>query len=600
MKKVSALALASLMLISASSAWSAIEAVKVEGNKTVVTDHILNVVQTKKGEEPDQSKINDDSRRIYEMGYFDTVDAKIDTAVNGDETVTFMVKENPVIQDITFKGNTIYKDNDLKKLMFSKPGMVFNHLFFQNDLQRLRDKFQSDGYVMTSVKDVSFENGHVVVQLGEARVGEIVIQGNKITKTDVIRRYFPIKTGDLFNATTLRMSIARVRSLGFLDDVTVGFEPTDNEDVVNLIVNVREKKSASLMFSLSYGSSTGWGGGIQYKEANLAGRGISAEAGYEKGNYTNYWVRVADNYMDRHHFGWKVGFYRNEDEKLAYRYRRYDRFYYDEKRTGAYIGFGRKFGHDEKYSWYLTADWHHSTINKKKYAKKNQELLGPYYDEIIQKYYLDKDALNSKVFTTTLEVTRDNTDKYAPYAKGDRESIGIEKAWPIFGSQWNYMKYWGEVAYYRPIEGLRDYITLGMTDERPALLALRLRAAGSHGNVPMSEQYMIGGPNTVRGYPSGYERGNKMLLGNIEFRVPIDDNVSLVAFYDIGRVWNEAEGDPAVMSQTEGKINRWLMSPGIGVRVNTPIGMIRLDVAQGKTVTGKSQVEYHFGFGEMF
>ena len=600
MKKLSSLVALCLVTMSASGAWAdVLKDITITGNSSVKTEQIKNMLTLKSGDELDSSKAQADSKRIYDMGYFETVDAKVTSNADGTQSLEYVVKENPIIQDITFSGNTIYKAEDLTKLMFSKPGTVFNNLFFQNDLQRLRDKFQYDGYVMTRIKDVQMQDGHVHVTLGEAKVGEVIIQGNKRTKTHVIARYFPIKTGDLFNAIQLRHSISRVRQLGFLDDVTVGFEPTDDPDVVNLVVNVREKKSASIMLSLSYGSSSGFGGGASYRESNMSGLGQNVEVGFEKGSYTNYWARWSDDYMDKDHYSWKAGFYRNEDEELVYRYRRYDRFVYDEVRQGGYIGLGRKFGSDEKYSWYLTADWHSSKISTAKYTAHNNKLNGGYGD-LVRDYYLKKDALNSKVFSTTLEVTRDNTDRYLPYPKGDRETVGVEKAWKVLGSSWDYTKYWAQATYYAPQDWVRDSLGLkGITDETPAILALRLRAGGSSGDIPLSEQYTLGGANTVRGYTSGYERGDKMVLANAELRVPIDENVSVVAFYDVGRVWNDLPGDPFVEAQKR-TTSRWLTSPGLGVRVNTPIGNVRIDVARGTDVNGKTQTEYHFGFGEMF
>jgi outer membrane protein insertion porin family len=78
-----------------------------------------------------------------------------------------------------------------------------------------------------------------------------------------------------------------------------------------------------------------------------------------------------------------------------------------------------------------------------------------------------------------------------------------------------------------------------------------------------------------------------MLLGNFELRVPMDKNFSLVAFYDIGRSWRK-EGDTASFGSEMGS------SPGFGVRINTPLGNLRLDYATG------DEGRFHFGFGELF
>ncbi|MGI6076529.1 MAG: BamA/OMP85 family outer membrane protein, partial [Pyramidobacter sp.] len=487
-------------------------------------------------------------------------------------------------------GNTVYKEEKLKKLLFTQPGMTFNRIFFRNDIQRLREKFQADGYVMTRVQDVQVEDGVVVVSIVEPRINDIIIQGNKRTKTYVIRRNIPLKDGDLFNSTLLRHSITKLRNLGFFEDVNVGFEPVEGRDDVDIILTVQEKRSASLVFSVSYGSSSGFGGGVSFRESNLNGRAQVFEAGFDVGDYKNYWISLSDPYMNRKTFSWKIGAYQREDDDLTYREdegegSRNDVFEYDEKRLGGYIGFGRKFGKSEMYSWYLTTDWHKSKISWTGPAgglSREQSLAK--FDEIVT-----KDSLNSKVFTTTLEISRSNVDKYLSYPKGDRETIGVEKAWEFLGGEWDYTKYWSEAVAYVPVKGLEDYIDLGQTEDRPIILAFRVRAGFSSGEIPLSERYSLGGANSLRGYESGYFKGHEMFLGNAELRIPVDENFSLVVFYDIGRAWNK---DSASHSSFD--LNDLEDSPGVGVRVKTPLGNIRLDVAKG------DETQFHFGFGEMF
>ena len=296
--------------------------------------------------------------------------------------------------------------------------------------------------------------------------------------------------------------------------------------------------------------------------------------------------------MDKKTFSWKIGAYKREDDELTYRYNngnkvRFNAFKYNEKRTGAYVGFGRKFGRDEKYSWFLTADWHKSKIDYygPSFSGTREDMTSKDWFD----YIVTQDSLDSKVFSTTLEISRNNIDKYLSYPKGDRETIGIEHAWRALGGEWNYTKYWAEAVGYIPIRGLEDWIDLGQTEDRPIILALRVRAGFSSGSIPLSERYSLGGANSIRGYESGDFRGHEMFLGNVELRIPIDENISIVAFYDTGMAWNKT-------SQENGKFDfsDLVDSPGIGVRVKTPLGNIRVDVAKG------DETQFHFGFGEMF
>lgn len=587
-KLLKTVTLAALFFCLGGAAWAAtVAALRVEGNNEIVTEHILRAVKTRVGDELNQQTVMDDIQAIYDLGFFSYVDAK--AQVDGNDLIlTYVVSENPTITDIRFLGNTIYKEDKLKKLLFTQPGMIFNRVFFKNDIQRLRERFQADGYVMTRVQDVQIEDGVVTVILVEPRIHSIIIQGNRRTKSYVIRRNIPMKDGDLFNATYLRHSMTRLRNLGFFEDVNVGFEPVEDSDDVDIIVTVKEKRSASLIFSVSYGSSSGLGGGVSFHESNLGGRARVFEIGFDRGDYKNYWVSLSDPYMDKKTFSWKIGAYKREDEELTYRYndgnrRRFNAFEYDEKRTGVYAGFGKKFGHDEMFSWFLTADWHKSKIEY--YGR-----AGGFSNAESQAWFnrvVDEDSVDSKVFSTTLEISRNNVDKYLSYPKGDRQTIGVEQAWEVLGGEWDYTKYWVELVGYFPIKGLEDWIDLGQTEDRPIILALRARAGTSSGTIPLSERYSLGGANTIRGYESGDFKGHEMFLGNVELRIPIDENVTLVAFYDTGMAWNKNEGGKFGFDDL-------VDSPGLGVRVKTPLGNLRFDIAKG------DETEFHFGFGEMF
>ncbi|MFA5674835.1 MAG: BamA/TamA family outer membrane protein, partial [Thermovirgaceae bacterium] len=88
---------------------------------------------------------------------------------------------------------------------------------------------------------------------------------------------------------------------------------------------------------------------------------------------------------------------------------------------------------------------------------------------------------------------------------------------------------------------------------------------------------------TLRGYRDNLFSGSEMALGNVELRVPIQESISIVAFYDIGMA-----SDGSVFSDL-------VSGYGFGVRVRTPMGNMRLDFAEGEYET-----RTHFGFGEMF
>jgi outer membrane protein assembly factor BamA len=121
--------------------------------------------------------------------------------------------------------------------------------------------------------------------------------------------------------------------------------------------------------------------------------------------------------------------------------------------------------------------------------------------------------------------------------------------------------------------------------------------------VPPEQRFYAGGPNDVRGFErnelgpvvyvvpesevdrtGGTDRGinpdsvqvsatggNTLAIGNVELRVPspvFGSRLRLAAFVDAGGAWQRGERDPVIR-----------VTPGVGIRLATPLGPARLDVA---------------------
>ena len=121
--------------------------------------------------------------------------------------------------------------------------------------------------------------------------------------------------------------------------------------------------------------------------------------------------------------------------------------------------------------------------------------------------------------------------------------------------------------------------------DKKIVLELRTRAGlvdnyGDSDYVPVYERFYAGGAASIRGYrersvspsdpvtndPIG---GESMLIGNVEVTFPVfKDIIKGAVFYDAGNVWEDI-GDFASGGYKYGA--------GVGVRVKTPIGPLKLD-----------------------
>jgi len=124
--------------------------------------------------------------------------------------------------------------------------------------------------------------------------------------------------------------------------------------------------------------------------------------------------------------------------------------------------------------------------------------------------------------------------------------------------------------------------------------------------VPIYVRYFLGGDNTVRGFkkheigPWGLDDegneervgGNRLIRGNAEIRFPIYSSFGGVLFYDTGANWINEDGFRREYVR-EGA--------GIGLRVATPIGPLRLDYGwKLDRESGESAGEFYLTIGSAF
>ncbi len=549
-----------------------VTSVGVSGNPNIATEYILNVVDTKPGTTLSRDRILSDIEAIYNQGFFSFVDADFSDE-GGGVSVTFTVQENPVIESISFTGNTLYTSDQLMKEVFSQEGTVFNRQFFRNDLDRIQEKYHKDGYVMVRVSDVQISGGNIYVTILEPRVKDVMIQGNTKTKTYVIRRELKLEEGDIFNVTKFRHQLGKLQGLGYFEDVNVAFDvPEDDDSIVDLILTVKEKRTASVGLNLGYGTESGLSGGLTYSDTNLGGRGLNLEVGFNAGDESTYWATLSSPYMDAHTYGWRFGArYRTYDERYYYRQGR-RQFDFDERTLSLFAGIGKKFS-NEDWSWFLT-------LRREDAEYTNVQRAIPGYIDDLTMW----DGVNQ---TVELQLTWDKRDEYAPYSKGFVWDTNLEQAVKVLGGEYDYLKYWTQARLYVPLNSvLEGFADIGGTwsDENPFLLAARVRVGSSTvDELPAFARYSLGGMNTLRGYNSRSFEGSNFYLGNFELRVPVASAVSLVGFYDIGNAdvtmdWSNYHDDY-----------------GLGVRVKTPFGNLRIDYAKGE-----DENRTYFGFGEMF
>jgi hemolysin activation/secretion protein len=89
---------------------------------------------------------------------------------------------------------------------------------------------------------------------------------------------------------------------------------------------------------------------------------------------------------------------------------------------------------------------------------------------------------------------------------------------------------------------MRGYLGLG----RLAVLALRGQITRASASLPLSEQPLLGGTESLRGYRAGVRAGDSMTALSAELRVPVASPVRYArmgarTFVDLGTTWDANE-----------------------------------------------------------
>ncbi|MDD3656631.1 MAG: BamA/TamA family outer membrane protein [Atribacterota bacterium] len=545
-----------------------ITAIVVRDNEHIDTKFIVSLISSNIGDLFSKDKVQADMKAIFDLGYFQDVQVKLEPFRDGYRVV-FQVKENAIIEDIVIEGSTILADQEIKDVMVLSKGQVFSQKILQNDLDRISQLYKERGLILAQVEEIDFNQntGVLLIKLAEGIIEEVRISGNEKTVDKVIRREINIESGELFDFSKVKESLQEVYNLGFFEDVSMRLEPGSEEHLIVVVIEVKEKSTG--LFGGGGGYSTGEGlfAYASIKESNLFGRGQSIEAKLEVGTRTTYSFSFYEPWLGNTptFFGLDV----------------YDSFMevnkkidgidskYEMERIGGKLTFGREFKEHFKVGLELkTEDASYNLIS------------GQLPDNI-------QEGLTNSFRPILIYDTRD--DRFNP-TEGWYGTASIQNAGGILGGDYDYRKYDLDLRTYLSTdifeEDRADDTTITSTINQ-GVLAMRMVVGVGDTSLPSFAKYEVGGLGTIRGYEYKEFSGDTSLIFNIEYRFPLADNLQAVIFADWGNAWDFGESI-AIGDLKFGK--------GVGIRFDTFLGPISIDYGFGEDEEGKA----YFSIGHTF
>lgn len=524
--------------------------IKVRGASLVNSKDIMAVVFSRVGDNILEEKIKGDLKAIYAMGFFSDVNVTFEAKNNGS-MVVFLVKENPIVNQIVFSGNSIYGTAELNAVIKTQTGYMLNFNTMRDDIETINDLYKSNGYTMARVTDVDTDNdtGIITFKIVEGKVEAIQLEGNEQTLDYVILREMKTKAGSVYNEDVFKKDLRKVFNLGFFSEVNPIFEPGTSPDLVVIKLKITETRSSTINFGGGYGEREGWFGFTDLSINNLFGTGqgvlIRGQSGQQLSTYqlryTNPWF-------------WPEKLGANHSLTLR-RWYTIGQDFYLTNQDGIYNGA------DASLSKPLFDNFSIAYTLGSEYVK-------PYGAGTFEAYQSD---------TIGATLSYDTRDFWLNPKDGKYITLGVKQGWKFTTNTSSFFKLVGDYNVFRSV----------ITNN---ILAFHLGAGSGFGDIPLGEEFWAGGANTVRGYyVSEAKHGTRRLIMNAEYRLDFSDLFQGVFFYDWGNAWNNGAPDAAA----------FLAGWGPGVRVTTPMGPIRLDygVPVNKTF---SEGIMHFSIGQAF
>lgn len=525
--------------------------------------------------------VKSDMRRQYlDAGFLDvSIDGPKKIRTGNTYHITADINEGPVykVGEVSLEGVTLFPESMILNALPLKPGQTAGLTAIDAARTAVREFFVARGYVDTRVQMSTYpdetraETVNLVLSVKEGvltNVRNILIRGNTSTKDKVIRREILLNPGEIYDGVLAERSQRRLKNLGYFSDVR-NYDITVDEDTRDLVYELEEKSTGSLMFGAGFSSIDNLIGMFEISQSNFdisnlrnfRGAGqkarltlqVSADATDLEASFIEPW------FLDRRLAFETLGFLRNRSFNE-----------YDERRGGATVGLAKHVPWVGRIGLAYTLQ----------HIRLSDVIDDPFHladaPETAFRFTDEDDAY--LLGSLRLSWTYDTRDNPMIPQSGTRATAYLTVYNSVLASDYDLYEIDWRWRNYQPL-WYGHVISF----------SARASTIDAYGNdtVPISSRYFLGGGRNARGFkyrnigPKAlYDEGDgtsfrpvggqSLLDASIEYTIPILKVLRFGIFYDIGNVWTDAY---------DFDLSEYASSVGAGLRLDIPGFPIRLDYA---------------------
>ena len=505
------------------------------------------------------SLLNEDIEQIelyyHQNGYLQAMvldySAIIDSLKRrADISIVLEEGEVTLVEGISIFGNHAFSDSVLLKLFKVTSGSPLSKSKIEKGILRVLNFYAENGYIEAEAEselNINSDLNRAIVDIvieenSQYKIGELTIQGLERTRKNVVERELLFEPGQIIDYSKLLNSQRKLYLTGLFKSVFIRPVESLDSNTKNILIEVKELEFREFSINAGYGSVEKARSKIGFSNINIKGTALkfstSARISYInrmlEANISNPWTFNTP---------WKT------DASLLTEYRREPgyRLY----RTGGKLSCGRTIFEKIRAIVFLRVE--------------NSRLTDIKTTEILEEN-------NPRLRSFGNTIIRDTRNNLFNATNGTFIEISSEYAGLFFG---------GTNTFTRVNTRYNRYLPAG----RYFVLAIALEIGwmnsrkGGLSNIPLNERFYAGGPNSIRGLKyrmagprdiSGNPSGGRLKIAAnlLELRFGIYKMLGGALFLDIGNVYQAPE---------DFRISTLRYSPGIGIRLNTPIGLGRLD-----------------------
>jgi outer membrane protein insertion porin family len=581
-----------------------------------LTAKIRQVLTVKTGQPTTRAQLEQNLNAIRALGAFSAVEIVPEDTAKGVR-LSFVVAPYGVLNQVAIEtlpanSSTVLKQADIDRIFQPQYGKPLNAVELQAAIKQLNQLYQTQGYNLAQVVDVKelTPDGKLSIVIAEGLIEDVQVrfinkEGSLVddkkqpfkgtTRPFIITREAELKPGKIFNRATAEKDLRRIYGLGLFDDVRVSFAPGTDPAKVILQLNVLERKTSSILAGGGISSTNGVFGSVTYNQLNVGGNAQKLGAEIQVGslstlyniNFTDPWIAT-----DPNRTSYNVNIFQQRSISLVFGGGKTPQFVPGTTdtptifRQGGGITFSRPLNGDPysdstlraslgvQYQRVSVRDINGNGIVPKDTSGNDLSFSGTGSDDLLM---------------VQLGLTQDLRNSFADPTQGSLLKLGVDQSIPVG---------LGNILMTRARASYTNYTPVKLLNFTPGSQALVFNIQGGTilGDLPPYEAFSLGGTTSVRGYEDGdVGSGRSYVQATAEYRFPLISIVGASLFADYGSDLGTGASVPGNPAAVRGKPGNGF-GYGAGIRINSPIGPIRVDYA----LNNRSETRIQFGIGERF